>query len=239
VLVAAGRHDGHVTVWDANSGVEMGAFDTDGLATACAVPTVDGYRLVIDGNDGVDLYDVRSGTRTGSIDMRESFGATLMCAIRSYGRDLLVTANGDEDVTRTWDIVKGEQWASLGGHDGPVLHICAVPLSDDPLGDQVVATAVTGGQLTVWDPTTGEAVTGDLEHDGEAYGLFSAKVGGRHVLGANDQERVLRLWDPRTGEQVCEQPMPYIVQDAVQGGEHLLVQHPDGLAGWRIQVGEA
>jgi hypothetical protein len=111
-----------------------------------------------------------------------------------------------------------------------------VPLSDDPLADQLLATADWTDGLSTWDPTVGEKIASMPGEKSGTVGLCAVQAGGRHLLGAGGD--VLRLWDPLGGELICEHTPPEVVQDAVQVGDHIFVQLYGGYGAYRIDVEE-
>ncbi|MEU0194079.1 AAA family ATPase [Streptomyces afghaniensis] len=208
-LLAAGREDGSVVIWDPLTGQPIRALSTghdnaaeDGRDAAveqvCAVPDTDGRDLLVTVNHSgsVRWWDPDTGQQVG----------TLPAALHSrWVKTYVVPGPGGSPVLATADGSRLRLWKP--GRDRPVGEmaidgwsvLCAVPVGH---GRTLLAAADYDGPITLWDPATGERVGPELTGQTGSVRALCAVPGpaGRSLLAAGSRDGTIRLWDTATGE---------------------------------------
>lgn len=197
---------------DADSGTDTGTGAIEGLTVGSAIASTkahdgpvfkvvwsaDGSRLASIGDDGkVAVWDPATLEETKMIGQHQARGRGL--AFSPDGRLLVSSDRGDErgqgaDVF-IWDVEKGSLHGQLPPQDQGVR---TVAFSND--GDWL-ATADGLGEIWLWDTDGFELIrqwTG-TEQINPVWGLSFSDDG---LLGSVDSSEDLRVWDPKTGEQV-------------------------------------
>lgn len=127
------------------------------------------------------------------------------------GRTVLASGTFDGSV-RLWDPISGMPVGEpFIGNTVHVTAMAAVPLPD---GRTLLATGSDDGTVRFWDPTIGALVGESLTcHTGRVTAMAAVSLpDGRTCLatGSTDElvttskDETVRLWDPTTGNQVCD-----------------------------------
>jgi WD40 repeat protein len=161
--IAYGDLDGDVRVWDADRGQELLALEglvgrgsamahgNDGRRFATMEWGPDGRRIATGGEDGVTIWDARTGQRLLTLE-----GPGGKCSRLAFSSDGRRIAAVEEDGTvRVWDASKSQEILPLRGHPGTVT---SVAWSTD--GSRIVSREKDGRRLA-WDRITGHPVPDD------------------------------------------------------------------------------
>jgi WD40 repeat protein len=214
-LLATASDDCTVRLWDPRTGEQLSTFGERSFlfCEMCAV-TVDGQNLLAT-NDydrtvttnayggTVRLWDPRTGEQ---LTVLEAYISGL-CAVTVDGRELLATIDKVGGPVRLWDPRTGEQVSTFGERSS-LCAVCAVTVD----GRELLAT---GGEYDrwarLWDPHTGEQLAAV---DGGSRGVRTGSRGVREVCAVTVDGQTLlatcghdswvRLWNPRTGDQIAE-----------------------------------
>src|SRR5262249_18165812 len=116
-------------------------------------------------------------------------------ALSGGGGDVLdARAPGVGDFTvRLWDINSGAEVRRFPGHGGIITSVAFSPTGTHAL-------SATRGIINIWDPRSGRFIRKlPLRRRLVLAAVFSPD--GQHILSGGE-DRVLRLWDVRTGKRV-------------------------------------
>ena len=193
-LLALGREDGTIVVWDVRSNRVLQTLGGHSLAVfgVAFVPGPRGARLVSVGGDGlIQIWDPEAGGQPLNTLLGHS-GAIYSLAVRPDGRE--IATGGEDGKVRTWDPATGR--ADLP----PLDHGASISaLAYDPTG----TTLASGGMdrtVRVWSATSGRRRLGPLSHPHQLTSLaFSPD--GRLLAGgggATDLGKI-QIWDASNG----------------------------------------
>lgn len=173
----------------------------------------DGTRLVAaNQNNTVKVYDSTTGKELLTLSghgccLHYAWLGGVVDANYSPDGTRIVTAGAGDNTARVWDAVTGKQLHLLKGTGRG---INSAQFSPD--GKHIV-TAGRDGTAIIWDAETGAALlskqydhppdSGDMAPGALWQAVFSPD--GKFVATAGG-ERVTRVWDAQTGDQVFEQP---------------------------------
>ncbi|MEK7474782.1 MAG: ATPase, T2SS/T4P/T4SS family [Candidatus Coatesbacteria bacterium] len=171
-------------LWDGRNLRAVGKGFVCGSTVRAAAFSPDGMSVATGGQDGVQLWNIKSGK---ALNLRHGAEVSQI----SFSRDgrLLVVAGGAG--VRVWDTRTGKQVGLEFRHDKDVKFAA---LSPDGSG------LLTGGDDQtgrMWDVGTGELVRGDLRHHGMLLGGEFSQYGTRVLTGAADN--TARVWGPEPG----------------------------------------
>jgi WD40 repeat protein len=194
-LLALGRDDGTIVVWDVPAGRIMQTLSGHGLAVfgVAFVPGRRGARLVSVGGDGlIKIWDPEAGGQS-LFTLAGGAGAVYAVAVRPDGRQ--IATGGQDGFVRTWDPATGR--ADLP----PLDHGASISaLAYDP-----TSTALASGGMDrtvrVWSATSGRRRMGPLSHK---YPLTSLAFSpdGRILAGGGgepDNAGSIEIWDAWSG----------------------------------------
>jgi WD40 repeat protein len=116
------------------------------------------------------------------------------CFFRADGRELLAVPERYTDSLQVWDTASGELVNRIHNGRGPTETLCAFEL-----GGRTLLASADGYRRTVrlWDPLKPGTRLRPKGHTGEVYGVWALDDQLVSVAGES-----LRIWDPRTGEQL-------------------------------------
>jgi WD40 repeat protein len=194
-LLALGREDGTIVVWDVPRGQVLQTLIGHGLAVfgVAFMPGPGGARLVSVGGDRlIKIWDAEAGgeplrTLVGGT------GALYAVAVRRDGHQ--IAAGGEDGLVRTWD-------PATGRADLPQLNHGAMisALAYDRTGT-LLASGSMDRTVRVWSATSGRRHVGPLSHPHQLTSLaFSPD--GRLLAGgggATDLGGRILIWDASSG----------------------------------------
>ncbi|QDU97803.1 prenyltransferase/squalene oxidase repeat-containing protein [Lignipirellula cremea] len=185
-LLATGGIDSTIRLWDTETGELVRTLNGHGSWVSGLAFTPDNETLVSGSSDGtVKIWTVATGrlvrTLPGTAAEVRSIavspdGNQIAAGIR-YGR------------VRVWDLATGKEQLSFLGHDADVF---AVAFSPD---GRTLATGDgdwnRGGQVKLWDPSTGDSL-GFRQHTGEVLAIAFSPDG--HSLAAGAADKRTKVW---------------------------------------------
>jgi WD40 repeat protein/predicted Ser/Thr protein kinase len=194
-LLALGREDGTIVVFDVAAGSVLQTLSGHGLAVfgVTFVPGRHDARLVSVGGDGlIQIWDPEAGGHP-VFPPASVAGAVYSVAVRPDGRQIATA--GDDGMVRTWDPVTGR--ADLP----PINHGASISsLAYDPTGT-ALASGGMDRTVRVWSATSGRRRLGSLSHPHQLTSLaFSPD--GRLLAGgggATDLGGRILIWDAASG----------------------------------------
>ncbi|HEY7362456.1 MAG TPA: hypothetical protein VH642_16690, partial [Streptosporangiaceae bacterium] len=136
---------------------------------------------------------------------------------------------------RIWDLGTGQQRTILEGHLGVLWSACPVTVA----GEELLASAGSGGTVRIWDLQTGQQRTILEGHRADVNDVCQVTVAGKKLLASAGDDGTVRMWDPETGACPLTVPTHYPPQAtawvagslAIGLGAGILVIRPRA-AGW-------
>ena len=194
-LLALGRDDGTIVVWDVPAKRVLQTLSGHGLSVFDVgfVPAPAGLLLASVGGDGlVQIWDPRAGGQPLHT-LQKHGGAVYSLAVRPDGRQ--IATGGEDGLVRTWDPVTGRADLAPFEHGAPVS-----ALAYDPAGT-ALASGGMDRTVRVWSAASGRRWLGPLAHEHQLTSLaFSPD--GRLLAGggrAIDKVGMVRIWDASSG----------------------------------------
>ncbi|OUD00844.1 NACHT and WD repeat domain-containing protein [Streptomyces swartbergensis] len=199
-LLAAGREDGSVPIWDPSTGELSAALSTgddDPVADVCAMPGTGGRTLLVTVNESgsVRWWDPVTGRQAGALAATLQGTSFKVCAVPAPGgHTVLVTV--DHSGLRLWEPGRRQPVSTMAV--GVVTTLCAVP---DGHGRTLLAIGCYECPVQLWDPVTGEQVGRPLTELAGKPTALCAVPGpeGRRLVAAGSADGTIRLWDTATG----------------------------------------
>jgi WD40 repeat protein len=186
-VVAGGREDGVVQLWDAATGKELAAFPAQRGPVQAIAFAPDAQTLASTGLDGtVRLWTVPGASEVGTWNGNSN----LWIAYAPDGRSLV--AGGSQPVVRAWDPVKKEE-RSVVSESQPVAAAAFHP------GGQILAVGGVRGNLSTWEVASGRRLLLVRPATGIAALAWSPDA---RFLALGCQEGVVRLWDVPGAKEV-------------------------------------
>jgi len=195
-IALAGGRDGTVKLWDAAGfWASLAAAGAGGdRARAVAIHPEGSYRAVARLDGTIEVRNLAIAAQPRSF----SSGDAAVNALAFQPRQLYLLSAGDDGSVTFWDIVGGELAVRLQAHPGAVL-----AAAFDPAG-QLLATSGTDGTVRIWDAQR-HTLLHMLPGHGEkpATSVAFASVRGEPRVYSGGADRLIHVWDPRTGERVA------------------------------------
>jgi RNA polymerase sigma factor (sigma-70 family) len=147
----------------------------------------------------IELWDVESGKRLHTLDCGSSHAPSFLRF--SPDSTKLVSAGGNllsgDHIVRVWDVAQGKEIPSPTGHTAPISSVAISP------NGKTIATAGTDGIVHLWERSSGKHLFRREGHPGR-YPHVSFSSDGQQVIwwGTYDNDRTLRIWDSRSGQEV-------------------------------------
>jgi WD40 repeat protein/tRNA A-37 threonylcarbamoyl transferase component Bud32 len=195
-LLALGREDGTIIVWDVRAGRTVQTLTGHGLAVfgIAFVPRPSGWRLVSVGGDGlVKIWDPVAGGQP-LLQPASGAGAAYAVAVRPVGRQIATA--GEDGFVYTWDPETGR--ADLG----PIEHGASISaLAYDPAGT-ALASAGRDRTVRIWSATSGRRRLGPLLSQPHQIDSLAFSPNGRLIAGGGGKGMggKILIWDAQSGK---------------------------------------
>jgi WD40 repeat protein len=188
-----------VRVIDASTGNVKNVFSHTALVK-CLSLAPGGKTLATAGDDRlIHLWDTSTGKK-----LHQMTGHQGVVKAVAWSPDGKTLASGSGDFTaRVWDVQSGQQIAQF---TRPQAKVDGIAFSPD---GKRVASGGTGGDSTVhiWEASTGKEVVTYDDHHGWLGGL--AVLDGGKTLLTSATDKVIRLWDLKTGKILARLAVPH------------------------------
>jgi WD40 repeat protein len=168
-----------------------------GVRSLCATK-VDGRLLLASGGGegSVRLWDMASGEAVATLEAGAG-GLTTMCAVAVGGQDLVAAAylghRFDDDATvQLWDPATRSIVASVRTRE--ITSMCGLQV-----GARVLVVLGSYDGLRLWDVANRRAEPMG-SHTGSASSVCVLNVSDRTLVASGGRDRIVRLWDPATGQ---------------------------------------
>jgi WD40 repeat protein len=208
-LVAVGRDQRVVKVWDTASGKETLRFTSHTLPVTSVAISSDGQRIATAGHrsrreKGIVIEEASEAKiwdgRTGKELIAFRPGSVACMALTSSGQRL--ATGGWDGKVRIWDATTGQELAVL---PGKLEYVSCVAFR--PGGEQLAATDLIGNKVHVWNVASGQELgtpPGGLQGPRSVTSVTYSPDGTR--IAAVGYDSVVVLWDATTGHEVLNLP---------------------------------
>jgi WD40 repeat protein len=185
LLLALGRKDGVLKIWDGTLGEEIHCFKERGRQARSLCFGPDGLYLVSTNDDPARprsrLLERKEGLVLRSLG--ELSEQVLSVAVRPDGKQLATAGKS----LKLWDVAGGREPRTLPGHTDTVLSVCFSP------DGKWLASGGKDGTVRVWDASTGKAVQTLTDHTDEVRSVgFSPDS---KWLASGSKDGTIKVWD--------------------------------------------
>jgi RNA polymerase sigma factor (sigma-70 family) len=236
-VLASGGYDGSVSLWDADTGKELGRLaagpggaEIHGWVISIAF-SPDGKTLAVGHANGasvLNLWDVSTGKELRRIEAhrRENINSV---AFSPDGKAL--ASGGDDGTIATWDASTGNLlWRSA--EKGAVAAVAFCP------DGKAVVSGGSGGVIHLWDVSTGVEIS-QMKGSEEKVAVVAFSPDGK-VLASGGTYPTLRLWNVATGKELrnmevlCDRGLAF-----ASDGKTLASSGSDGVINlWDVATGK-
>lgn len=196
--VATGGDDKSAQLWDATTGQRLKKLEAHlAEVTALAFSPDDRLLATGDAKGHVKLWNIDEGRVVAKLD-GHSRRISAITFLADGSR--VLTASGDNTIGQ-WDVATGQELPKLIlKHPDAVLTMQLIP------GGDSVVTSCADRQLRVWNSSEAKVTQTIGPFNGDVFSL-SVSANGQSLLTANSEERTVRLWDLKSGQEVLS-PQP-------------------------------
>jgi WD40 repeat protein len=194
--ILAGAYITQVVLWDTASGETITKLSGQPLDNAAGYNlgvgkisfSPDGKYLATANMDGLPtIWDIETSSKVLSLET----GMLPSKAIAYSPVGGLLATGGDEGIVQVWDAKRRAELSTL--NLGGIIHSISFSLDG-----KYLAAASEDGNIKVWDTGTGEIISNPPRQSGMYDIAFLAD--GRYATAG--QDGTIRVWNPRTGQQV-------------------------------------
>jgi WD40 repeat protein len=194
-MMALGRPDGLIKLWEVGSGREPQDFAQPGGDIRAVVFSPDGRTLATTGvNGSVKLWDVAARKELHTFGGNS--GDARAMVFSPDGRTL-ATTNNHEHVIKLWDPATGKELRTLQGHDAGVTSVAFSP------DGRALASGSFGrpGPIKLWDVATGKELH---SFQGPGYEIESVSFhpDGKTLASTHAYSHTVYLRDVATGQKL-------------------------------------
>jgi eukaryotic-like serine/threonine-protein kinase len=230
-IIAGGRKDGFIRIWDRASGVMMDALPGNGHFFENAVFASDGAMLATAGREGVKLWD---WSRRALIAMLPESRGSQGLAFSRDGKKLATTHEEYEGPVRLWNVYDGRLIREFKGHTNGAFSVAFTP------DDQTMISADGDGTIRLWSVADGLPRGCHRGHTGRIWNL-ALSPDGRTVASAG-QDGTVKLWDSDPPLELPKFPFESRAKDYVflQDGRTLMTLeygHSQFISRWGVSSG--
>ena len=192
-LLASGRRDKTIRLWDPQTGQHKATFTGHQNAVYSVAFSPDGKTLASGGEDEtIRLWDV--ATEELLLTFAGHAGGISDVIFSPDGG--MLASHGWDEVIHLWDSNTGEFLRSLTGHAGNVYSIAYSPDS------KMLASGCEDGTIRLWETQTGQlkaTLTVSTDSDDVDSVVFSPD--GQTLVGASHEDAMIQFWDVASGER--------------------------------------
>jgi WD40 repeat protein len=192
-VLAYDPKESEAALFDLGSGQQLVSFKGSVFDAWRVTEGPEGPQAVRLGQDGhIDLFDVRSGLRTASLE-QEHLGPQRPSIVIALKGDRLITDGGDSKAS-VWDARSGQRLFELTGHTDDIWDMAA-----SPDGAQIL-TCGKDGTARLWRAEDGMPIRTFLGHRGIVASCAFSPDGKLAATGGDDL--TVRIWEISSGRQV-------------------------------------
>ncbi|WP_330460106.1 TIR domain-containing protein [Streptomyces sp. NBC_00820] len=189
-LLATASSDGDIYLWNAATGEYQRELDAETDHVWAEAFSADGELLATaNDDDTVRLWYRGTGAHVATVT--EHYGRVRAIAFRSD--DAVLATGCDDRRVRIWDVAARRITAVLDGHTDRVYAVAFAP------DGSWLASASWDGDAVIWrDGAVAHRLTG---HTGKVWTAAAHPI--RPLLATAGDDRTVRLWNPRTGQETA------------------------------------
>jgi WD40 repeat protein len=191
--IASASGGGTVKVWDAKSGTEVMSITLRARTgvVPCVTYSPDGSRIISSSDDGVQVWDARSGIELLTL---QGHRGRVPSVASSPDDSRIATASFDNTV-KVWDAKSGNDVLTLHGHAAKVYSVAFSP-------DGTRLASASGDEtVKVWDASNGSEDATLCGHAGLVYSVAYSPDGLR--LASASADETVKVWDVKRGTEVA------------------------------------
>jgi len=186
--LGAGTLGDGVVLWDVATGNRSGGFHTNEWVLSLAF-SPDGNTLASQGGTALELWDVVSGTKTGTLPTKVHSWPRL--AFTGDGRTLV---SAEDLGIKLWDVATRTEIRTLTGHSSPVTSIALSP------DGKTLASGSEDKTIKLWNIETGTEIRTLTGHTDKVWSVAFRRDGKTLASGSDD--RTIREWNVLTGKEI-------------------------------------
>jgi WD40 repeat protein len=177
-FVASTTQDGTLHFWDPMTGVERRQLELDGAPRVLALGRDARFLLAVSDQDHLALFDLSTGMRSVAF---EGHSGEIHGGAVSPDGSFVVSASADGTL-KVWDATSGSVLHTLAGHRDTLLYSFGTDRRQEELG--------WSGNTVQTEPSLGHRV------------LACAVSPDASFIVSASEDRTLKIWDSRTGQEV-------------------------------------
>ncbi len=229
IVASCGAYKDPIRLWEVATGEEISTIDYGARALALSP---DGRTLATGSSDGVELWDVETGTQRAAMSMAGGIEAAV--AFSPDGRTLAAGEWWSDFTVQLWDVETATRIATFADHKD---RVNSVSFSPD---GSTVASASHDHTVRLWDVATKSIVNTFEGHESWVFSVDFSPDGALLASASNN----IKLWEVGTGKATTFSPRD--VSTALSGsvafapdGRTLATGSEGGVAIWEVATGNA